>query len=300
MNIKVDHRQIGFSDIYKKNTPIISLEFFPPKDARLLNDTCALIDSLRQQCPDFMTVTYGAGGSTRLLTKQLVSYIHNELEMPVVAHLTCVEHTLSDIEELLANYKELGINKILALRGDPPVATGHTTKTKQVFKSALELTQYLNQKNYFSIAVAGYPEPHKDTRSPTSDLSYLKAKVDAGAELIITQLFFDAELYFSYVRSARKFGINIPIVPGIMPIANFSQIEKITRLCGATIPKQLFEELYCHQKDNSAIAEIGTRHTIELCQKLMDGGAPGLHIYTLNKPRQVCDILQKLFPERRV
>lgn len=299
MNKETDKRRLSFSELYDSSEPVISLEFFPPKNPNLLKDTQALIASLQKQCPDFVTVTYGAGGSTRLLTRQLVSFIHNELEMPVVAHLTCIDHSLQEIEELVDNYHRLGINKILALRGDLPASKTDPTTRQCAFHSALELVKYLKRKGLFSMAVAGYPEPHREARSVESDLFYLKAKIDAGAEIIFTQLFFDPDLYLSFVERTAKFGINVPIVPGIMPVGSLSQIKKITELCGATIPKKLLQELLAHQNNQETISQIGTQHAIELCQILLKSGAPGLHLYTLNKAKQVCDILEGLFPEKR-
>lgn len=299
MNKEIDRRQLSFSQLYASPAPTISLEFFPPKNPELLKDTQTLIASLQKQCPDFVTVTYGAGGSTRLLTKQLVSFIHKELEMPVVAHLTCIEHSLQEIEDLVDNYHQLGINKILALRGDLPASKTDSTTRQHAFHSALELVKYLKKKDLFSMAVAGYPEPHREARSAESDLFYLKEKVDAGAEIIITQLFFDPNLYLSFVERAVKFGITAPIVPGIMPIGSFSQIKKIVGLCGATIPKKLLQKLSAHQDNQETISRIGTQHATELCQTLLKSGAPGLHLYTLNKTKQVCDILAGLFPEKR-
>ncbi len=281
-----------FSDIYSSNKSIISFEFFPPRKKEHLEKTKSLMKELASLGPDFMTVTYGAGGSTRTFTKDLVSYINSEINLPAVAHLTCVSHTKEEIDQVLNELKESGISNILALRGDPPKGKKGFEITPGGFSCARDLTNHLKSRNDFSIAVAGYPESHLEAKSAQEDLRYLKEKVDAGAEVVLTQLFFDTELYFDFCKQAKEIGINIPIVPGILPISSKSQLEKFTSLCGASIPTRLEKELLSLKDED--VVSFGTEYAIEMCRKLLEGGAPGLHIYTLNKWQQTGPIVESI------
>lgn len=281
-----------FHSIYDSNKPVISLEFFPPKEESRLDSTFALIDDLARLKPRFMTVTYGAGGGTRQLTGRMVQYIIKKLGLPAVAHLTCVGHTVEELHTILQGYREDGVQAILALRGDPKV--GEDVPKVSAFNCARDLVSFIAAKQEFSIAVAGYPEVHRDASSAQADLEYLKEKVDAGAELVITQLFFDNEAYFRFRDKANKQGITVPIVPGIMPIANVSQIRRFTEMCGASLPGSLLQELNRLGDDPASVLDFGTAYAIKQCGDLLAGGAPGLHLYTLNKSGQVKSIVDYL------
>ena len=280
--------------LYQQNRKVISLEFFPPKQSEKLPATLDLVRHLGEFGPDFMTVTYGAGGSTRGLTSEITSYIVNQIGLPAMAHLTCVGHSVAEIDQVLDQFDSLGINNILALRGDPPKGQNSFTAHPQGFSCARDLVTHIAQRGKYGIAVAGYPEGHLEAESPEADITYLKQKVDAGAELILTQLFFDADMYSSFSERARHAGISVPIVPGIMPISNVKQLERFTRMCGASIPLDLHRALKRIESDQSAVKEFGIERAIDLCQKLLERDAPGVHLYTLNKSAQIEKIIEAI------
>ena len=285
---------MNFTELFAGEKPVLSFEFFPPKKQELLDSTKQQISRLSSYHPDFMTVTYGAGGGTRELTRDLVRYIHQELQLPAVAHLTCVGHSKDDIDGVLDSLAEVGISNILALRGDPPKGETSFQPHADGFANARDLTKHIAAKDNFHIAVAGYPETHLEAKSPEDDIRYLKEKVDAGAEIIITQLFFDADMYFSFCDRAVSAGISVPIVPGVMPIRNVSQLKRFTGMCGATIPESVSADLEKIESDDAAVRAYGIDFAVSLCETLLDGGAPGLHLYTLNQSKQIGPIVERL------
>jgi methylenetetrahydrofolate reductase (NADPH) len=277
--------------------PVISFEFFPPKteegDRNLLEKT---IPALLATKPDYCSVTYGAGGSTRDKTLMIVERIQRQHGLTAVAHLTCVCATKDQIRELLAQIRALGVQNVLALRGDPP-GGGEFQVTPGGFEYSNQLVQFIReQQGDFCIGVAGFPEGHIACKGGKQvDWGYLKRKVDAGAEFVLTQLFFDnADFQEFREQMTRKHGVKVPLVPGIIPILSGSQIKRFTAMCGAKIPTRLVAKLDELGDDDEAVSEFGIEYATKQCQELLRNGAPGIHFYTLNKARSTVRILQNL------
>jgi methylenetetrahydrofolate reductase (NADPH) len=282
------------SEMFASGEPLFSFEFFPPKNEEAAVELMKVVRRLRDLHPDFVSVTYGAGGSTRAKTLDLVARIKNEVGLEAVAHLTCVGHSRAEIRAILKELADRGIDNILALRGDPPKGETTFRPHPDGFQYANELTQEIALLDRFCIGVAGYPEKHIEAKSFDEDLRHLKLKVDAGASYIVTQLFFNNDVYFDFVARARSFGIRCPIIPGIMPVTNFTQIQRFAGLCGANLPDSLINELEPVQSDAEAVARIGINYAARQCEGLLRRGAPGIHFYTLNKSRATQEILEHL------
>jgi len=276
--------------------PVISFEFFPPRtdegDRNLLEKH---IPALIQARPDFCSVTYGAGGSTRDKTLMIVDRIQRQHGLTALAHLTCVNHTREQVHELLERIRALGCRNILALRGDPP-GGGEFQPTPGGFEFASQLVKFIGEAGDFSIGVAGFPEGHTACREgKQADWRHLQEKVDAGADFVLTQLFFDNADYFEFRDYlAGRLGVRVPLVPGIIPILSAAQITKFTRLCGAKIPPPLRTQLDRLGDDDAAATELGIAYATRQCQELLDAGAPGLHFYTLNKSYSTVQVLKNL------
>ena len=286
---------MNFTQFYKSSTkPRYSFEIFPAKDAA---GTEALLQTLRELSvfdPAYISVTYGAMGSTQELTRSLVLRISKELKLATAFHFTCVGSTRDSIKSYVEDLKKEGVDLIVALRGDPPAGAKEFKKPENGFGYANELVAYLKNLGGFSMAVAGYPEKHIEAPSKEIDLQNLKRKVDAGADVIMTQLFFDNQDFFDFEKRCRAIGIQIPIIPGIMPIVNVKQIEKITKMCGAAIPEHLHQKLVKHQDDPQAIIQIGIDHAVTQCRELLKNGSPGIHFYTLNKAYSCKKVIEQL------
>lgn len=278
---------------YKRSKKTFSLEFFPPKLDSGMAATKEVIARCAQFPVDFMTITYGAGGSTQANTAELLNYVHHDLSKPVISHLTCVGHSRDEIDAVLDSLKKMGIKYILGLRGDPPAGATEFTAHPEGFSCARDLISHVAKRKDFAVAAAGYPESHKEARSPADDVAYLKQKVDAGAEVVFTQLFFDERMYFDFIEKTAAAGIDIPIVPGIMPIRDVAQLKRFTGLCGASIPAPILKKLEQIKDDKEAVLEYGVELAYKLCSKLLEGGAPGIHFYTLNRAGQVYRLLSE-------
>lgn len=281
-------------EVLKQDKPAFSFEFFPPKDNDGFDKLFETIDNLKPLNPAFVSVTYGAGGSTRSKTIDLVGRIKKEIGLESMAHLTCVGHNSDEILNVLESIKKQNVDNVLALRGDPPAGEINFTKPNNGFGYAVELVQFICERFSFCIGVAGYPEGHPESSNREEDLFHLKKKVLAGASFIVTQLFFDNKYYFDFVASLRKIGVDVPVIPGIMPIVNLKQIKRFTKMCGATIPHDLMVRLEEAQDDPESVCQIGIDHAANQCRKLLMQGAPGIHFYTLNRSRATLSVLERL------
>ncbi|MBN2514907.1 MAG: methylenetetrahydrofolate reductase [NAD(P)H] [Deltaproteobacteria bacterium] len=280
--------------LYSTNKLMLSFEVFPPARDGNIKELLTVVHQLARLKPDFISVTYGAGGSTQDMSLEIASKIKNNISLEVLAHLTCVQATKADIATILNSFKKRNINNVLALRGDPPTGEQVFKKTEGGFGYANELVEFIKANYNFSIGVAGYPEKHVEAPNLTTDIENLKRKVDAGADFIITQLFFNNDDFYRFRDMAQNKGIEIPIIPGIFPIFNYKQIAKIASLCGANIPNHLNDTLAGVSKDNEEVAKYGTEYAIRQSQDLLDNGIAGLHFYSMNKSRHVAKIVREL------
>lgn len=272
--------------------PVFSFEFFPPKDDDAVAGLMRTVEDLRDaHQPDFVSVTYGAGGSTRSRTRELVTRIQDELSLTAMAHLTCVGHTRGEIAEIVDTWVNAGVENILGLRGDPPKGEVTFARTEGGFGHANELIAFLRERYDVDLGGACYPEMHPEALNKKDDLSWALAKQESGARFLITQLFFDNADYFAFVERARAAGVTIPITPGIMPVTNVAQVRRFTKMCGARIPEGLVERLRRIQDDPALVMAAGIEHAILQCRGLLEGGAPGVHFYTLNKSHATRSIL---------
>jgi methylenetetrahydrofolate reductase (NADPH) len=296
---KTEKRSELVRDIYAAKIaagkPVISFEFFPPKteegDRNLLEKT---IPALLQTKPDFCSVTYGAGGSTRDKTLMIVDRIQKQHGLTAVAHLTCVCATKEEIRNLLDQIRSLGVRNVLALRGDQP-GGGEFKVTPGGFEYSNQLVKFIRELDHFSIGVAGFPEGHIACKQGKHvDWGYLKNKIDAGADYVLTQLFFDNADYYEFRDHLHRNGVKVPLVPGIVSILNTAQIKKFTAMCGARIPAPLAEKLEQLGDDDAATTEFGIEYATKQCEDLLRNGAPGVHFYTLNKAHSTVQILKNL------
>lgn len=286
--------QKRFSEFFQSSAPTLSVELFPPKTPWGLQRAKETVAAFDPFALDFITVTYGAGGGTREHTRMLTEHFARERKQQVAAHLTCVDHSPEEILELARSYESIGINKLVALRGDLRKDEARKGKNQDGFSCARDLVQFLRKNTAMSFAVAGYPERHPESPNWESEIAYLKEKVDAGADIIVTQLFFDTERYFTFVERTRRAGIQVPILPGLMPVSNLAQVRRFTEMCGATLPQVVIERLESLRDNPGGLEQYGAELCLELSQNLLAGGAPGIHFYTLNKSVQVAAVLKEL------
>ena len=284
-----------FPDIYsQRSAPVISFELFPPKTEKAYENLRGVLPRLVALRPNFMTVTYGAMGSTRARTLEIVSMIRRDHGLDTAAHLTCVGSTRKEIDEVLGKVAAAGIENIVALRGDPPQGEERFVAVEGGFAHADELVAHIRRQHDFGIAVAGYPEKHVEAPDMDTDLRHLKHKTEAGADVVITQLFYQNSDYFAFVERTRALGIDVPVVPGLLPIQSYQQIRRITQMCGSVIPDALREQLQAAGDDAAGIRDIGVRWCVDQCQELLARAVPGIHFYVLNRAEQMERILSGL------
>ena len=276
--------------------PTVSFEFFPPKTDAGFAALFRTIDELGPIRPSYVSVTYGAGGSTRTKTVELVERIQRELGIRSMAHLTCVGHTQAEIGGVLDDLWAAGIVNVLALRGDPPAGQTQFVPVEGGFANADALVGYAAARHDFCIGVAGYPEGHPQCLNKVRDLEHLKRKVDNGAAFVVTQLFFDNADFYRFRDQARAIGIKVPIIAGIMPVSNLAQIKRFISMCGAKIPQPLLLKLESLESEAEAVATAGVAYATQQCNDLLANGVDGIHFYTLNKSKatvQICGQLQR-------
>ena len=281
-------------DILGGGKRTVSFEFFPPRTDAGFEELFKTIAALKPLDPDYVSVTYGAGGSTRRKTVDLVLRIKHEIGLESMAHLTCVSATREEIKGTLDNLNLGGMENVLALRGDPPKGEEKFVKSEGGFEHANELVEFIRGRYPFCLAGACYPEIHPEARHWENDLDNLKRKVDAGVDFLITQLFFDNDHFFRFLDRATARGIKVPILAGIMPILSVQQIKRFTQMCGATIPAELLSKIEAVEDDPEAVRQLGAYHATEQCEGLLEGGAAGLHFYTLNRSTATRVIFQQI------
>jgi methylenetetrahydrofolate reductase (NADPH) len=282
--------------------PVFSFEFFPPKTEEGEHKLRETLGTLRELAPDFVSVTYGAGGSTRGLTLGLTKWIKRDLGIEAMAHLSCVGATRDELCVILNSLVEAGIENVLALRGDPPRGDARWQPHPGGLRYSSELAALIAARYPVAIGAAAFPEVHPEAVDMASDLRFLKRKVESGVSFLITQLFFDNEAYFRFVEEARAVGIEVPIIPGIMPITDVGQIKRFTEMCGACIPDELLEQLESRAHCSDAVLELGVSYATLQCAELLARGAPGIHFYTLNRSpatRAILAALRLLRPWQR-
>jgi methylenetetrahydrofolate reductase (NADH) len=266
-----------------KGEPVFSFEFFPPRTPEGHEGLREALGTLRELAPDYVSVTYGAGGATRDGTVEISSRLRNELGLETMTHLSCVGETVEGLETMLRRIEGAGIENLLALRGDPPRGESEFKPPEGGLRSAAELAAFASARSELAIGSSCFPEVHPEAPSLEADLAYLKTKVEAGAGFLITQLFFDNRVFFDWLGEARRAGIDVPIIPGVMPITSYEQIRRFCTICEATIPEPLAEAMEALGGDVRAEQELGIAYAARQCEELLVAGAPGIHFYTINK-----------------
>jgi methylenetetrahydrofolate reductase (NADPH) len=281
--------------ILETSRPCFSFEFFPPQTDEGRRSLEQALSELRNDEPDYVSVTYGAAGSTRDRTVEITKWIKEDLGLEAMAHLSCVGEPVERLREILDEIAAAGIDNVLALRGDPPRGETEWIPHPDGLKYSVDLIELIRADYDYCIGAACFPEVHPEAPDLEHDLRYLKRKVDAGATFLISQLFFDNEDYFRFVERAREAGIDLPIIPGIMPITNFEQIKRFTTMCGASIPRALYEQLETrYAEDEESVLDLGVAYATLQCADLLARGVPGIHFYTLNKSPATRAILSAL------
>ncbi len=284
--------------LLQNSVPVFSIEFFPPKTPEGVDNLFQAVEALKPLQPDFVSVTYGAGGATRDGTVEIATRIKRDHGLEAMAHLSCVGETREGLVEILDRFEDAGIENVLALRGDPPRGEAEFRAPDGGLSSAAELAGFISERYEFALGGACFPEVHPEAPTLEDDLAYLKTKVEAGAKFLITQLFFDNRAYFKFVEAARDAGIEVPIIPGVIPIASYAQVSRICDLCDASIPRELSAAMDGLGGDPEAEMLLGVAYAAQQCEELLAHGAPGIHFYALNRAPGTRAVLSALRASR--
>jgi len=277
---------LPISKLFERDTPVRSVEFFPPKDDAGVEALRQTAIALKQMAPDFVSVTYGAGGSTRERTAQVSALLKSELGYTVMPHLTCVGHSRAELTAIADKIYDSGFRNIMTLRGDPPKGATEFSVAPDGLRYADQLVSLLKERHPdYCLGVGGYPEKHPEAASADADLVNLKRKVDAGAAFITTQLFFDNTAFFRFVDRCRAAGITVPIIPGLMPVLSLKQIQRFTAMCGATLPEKLVRRLQAAGETPEVLESVGIDWALTQIRDLLANGVPGYHLYILNRAK---------------
>jgi len=291
-NLERVKESVFIKEFYASGQPVISFEIFPPKGADAMQVITDTVAGLQKLNPAFISVTYGAGGSTRERTIEIAAAIKNRFQIEALAHLTCVGHTVAEINGILDRLQAEGIENVLALRGDPPAGVENFDYSTCDFKYAVDLVRHIRGRSSVCIGAAAYPEGHISSPRLSTDLAYLKEKVDAGVDFLITQLFFDNRVFYNFLENARRIGITCPIAAGILPVLNAGQIKRIVSLCGASIPAKLWLMVDRYADNPEDLQKAGIEYASAQIGDLLANGVDGVHLYTLNKVEPAAQILE--------
>ncbi|MDX1951302.1 MAG: methylenetetrahydrofolate reductase [NAD(P)H] [Verrucomicrobiota bacterium] len=288
-----------FAEFYRAKKPVISFEVFPPKTDAAYDNLRQILPELVALKPDFMTVTYGAFGSTQERTLEIARLIQDKYGLPTACHLTCVGSSRSDLDKILSDFEKAGIKNIVALRGDPPQGQTAFVPPADGYSHADQLVRHIRDRESsggtrFGIVVAGYPEKHVEAPDLQTDMLNLKRKVEAGADGVVTQLFYENDFFFRFQDSMQKLGVHVPIIPGLLPVLSAKQIMRITSLCGSCLPKGLMAELELAGDDADKAEAIGVKQCVAQAKELIARGVPGIHFYVLNKSSHMKQIMASL------
>ncbi len=288
-------RKLSLQQRLASKNPLFSVEFFPPKSDEAARQLSSTAERLKQFSPDFASITYGAGGSTRSRTLKYARILHEDLGYSMMPHLTCMGHSKEELRTIVKEFKEAGLTKIMALRGDPPKGESNFTPHPEGLNYANELVSLISEEYpECDIGVAGYPEKHPEAASSEIDLFNLKRKVDAGAAFVTTQLFFDNEAYFKFTEDCTRAGIRIPILPGLLSVTSYDQAKRFCAMCEARLPPKLETRLAEADGNKAAIEAIGVEWTFHQAKELLEKGAPGIHLYVLNRATPTIALMDKL------
>jgi len=283
------------TEMWKKKQPTVSFEFFPARNAEAAEKLERVIDQLAIMEPDFVSVTFGAGGSTRVGSRQLVDTLKNDLKLEVMAYFAGYGLGPDDIQGVMDSYQDLGVDNVLVVRGDPPHEQPDFKPHSASLPHASDMLEFIRPRYHFCLGAAGYPEGHIEAESKQKDLEYLKLKVDKGAEFIITNYFYDNRYYFDFVAACRSLGLKVPILPGIMPIFSLKMMDNLAKLCGASISDDLRQRLAAlPEGDTRALLNFGIDFAFEQCKELIGAGVPGLHFYTMDRSQSTAGVVPRL------